>query len=194
MKRKLLILSVLAICIATFAVGTLAYVSSEVTTHNVITTGGVDIELKETGEDGKPFEDQTGIMPGMEVTKIVQVKNIGKAEAWIRLKITTTVTGADGKTLPADQVKLNINNEFWAQQGEYLYYKKAVKPGDITEPAFTTVTFEKTMGNEYQNAKAVITVDAFAVQTANNGTTWDTVKPESWPNDTKTGVDGAVTG
>ena len=41
MKRKILILSVLAICIATFAAGTIAFFTAEGKAHNVITTGGV---------------------------------------------------------------------------------------------------------------------------------------------------------
>ena len=39
MKRKLLLLSVLAICVATLAAGTLAYFSADGTARNVITTG-----------------------------------------------------------------------------------------------------------------------------------------------------------
>ena len=53
MKRKLLILSVLAICVAIVAAGTLAYFTAEDTAHNVITTGGVDIELKEGADEAK---------------------------------------------------------------------------------------------------------------------------------------------
>ena len=45
MKRKLLILSVLAICLSTLAAGTLAYFTAEGKAHNVITTGGVHIAL-----------------------------------------------------------------------------------------------------------------------------------------------------
>ena len=50
MKRKLLILSVLAICIATLAAGTLAYFTSEGKAHNVITTGGVEIAVAEEAD------------------------------------------------------------------------------------------------------------------------------------------------
>lgn len=84
MKRKLLILSVLAICVAIVAAGTLAYFTAEDTAHNVITSGGVDIELKEWADEAKqtPFEDVTGIMPGVTVTKIAEIKNTGASEAW----------------------------------------------------------------------------------------------------------------
>ena len=41
MKRKLLIFSVLAICAAILAAGTIAFFNAEGKAHNVITTGGV---------------------------------------------------------------------------------------------------------------------------------------------------------
>ena len=43
MKRKLLILSVLAICLATLAAGTITFFTAEGKAHNVITTGGVEM-------------------------------------------------------------------------------------------------------------------------------------------------------
>ena len=69
MKRKLLLLSVLAICVATLAAGTLAYFSADGTARNVITTGNVSIAVEEWADADKtqPFEDLTGIMPGTTV-------------------------------------------------------------------------------------------------------------------------------
>ena len=69
MKRKLLILSVLAICLAILAAGTFAYFTSEDTAHNVITTGGVKIAVQEWADEEKttPFEDLTGVMPNTTV-------------------------------------------------------------------------------------------------------------------------------
>ena len=51
MKRKLLILSVLAICLAILAAGTFAYFTSEDTAHNVITSGGVKIAVQEWADE-----------------------------------------------------------------------------------------------------------------------------------------------
>ena len=83
MKRKLLLLSVLAICVATLAAGTLAYFSADGTARNVITTGNVSIAVEEWADADKtqPFEDLTGIMPGTTVTKIAEVRNTGEADA-----------------------------------------------------------------------------------------------------------------
>ena len=89
MKRKILILSVLAICIATLAAGTLAYYNAETTAHNVITTGGVEIAVQEWADKDKtqPFEDLMGVMPDATVTKIAEVKNTGASDAWIRVRV-----------------------------------------------------------------------------------------------------------
>ena len=183
MKRKLLILSVLAICVAILAAGTLAYFTAEGKAHNVITTGGVKIAVQEWADEEKtkPFEDVTGIMPGMTVTKIAEIKNTGASAAWIRVLITKNIQLAGGGTPDTALVELNLNVADWAQGADgYLYYNKALGPGEVTAPIFTNVTFNVTMGNEYQNATATVDVAAQAVQTANNGKSAQTAA--GWPS------------
>ncbi len=181
MKRKLLILSVLVICVATLAAGTLAYFTSEGTAHNVITTGGVDITLQEWADEGKtkPFEDLTGIMPGMTVTKIAEIKNTGASEAWVRVKVEKNIQlKGEGEVNP-DLVELALDTANWTEKDGYYYYNKALKPGEVTAPVFSAVTFNASMGNEYQNATATVDVYAQAVQTANNGET--ALNAQGWP-------------
>ena len=195
MKRKLLILSVLVICIATLAAGTLAYFTSEGNAHNVITTGGVEIAVQEWADKEKqtPFEDLEGIMPGMTVTKIAEIKNTGASDAWIRVLVTKKIQLAGDGTPNTALVELNLNLTDWTQGTDgYLYYNKALKPGEVTAPLFTTVTFNVTMGNEYQNAAATVDVSAQAVQTANNGET--VMAAKGWPSTTTGGTASAVTG
>ena len=93
MKRKILLAAVAVICLSLLGVGTLAYFTSDGTAHNVITTGGVDIELIETTDDGKPFPEEgiSGVMPGESVTKRVTVKNTGMMS---RLPFTLTIACA----------------------------------------------------------------------------------------------------
>lgn len=181
MKRKLLILSVLVICIATLAAGTLAYFTSEGTAHNVITTGGVDITLQEWADEGKtkPFEDLTGIMPGMTVTKIAEIKNTGASEAWVRVKVEKNIRLAGEGEVNPDLVELALDTANWTEKDGYYYYNKALKPGEVTAPIFSAVTFNASMGNEYQNATATVDVYAQAVQTANNGET--ALNAQGWP-------------
>lgn len=182
MKRKLLILSVLAICIATLAAGTLAYFTSEGKAHNVITTGGVEITVQEWADEGKtkPFEDLTGVMPNTTVTKIAEVKNTGASDAWVRVKVEKNIK-LQGEGKPdTGLVELTLNTADWTEKDGYYYYTKVLKPGEVTAPIFTAVTFKPDMGNEYQNATATVDVTAQAVQTANNGAT--VMDAQGWPN------------
>ena len=189
MKRKLLIVSVLAILVAVTAAGTLAYFTDTGTAHNVITTGNVDIELNEWADEARtqPFQDKTGVMPGTKVTKIVEVKNTGTGAAFLRLYVETEVYSAKGQKMDPkhEPVSLNFNDTYWtySESDGYYYYNRALQPGETTEPLFTTVTFNPLMGNEYQNASAHVKVTAYAVQSANNGDSPQAAK--GWPSDTQ---------
>mgnify|MGYP001632145638 FL=1 len=174
MKRKLLILSTLAICLAIFAAGTHAYFTAEGTAHNVITTGSVAIAVQEWADEEKtvPFEELTGVMPHTTVTKIAEIKNPGASEAWVRVKVEKNIVLKTRNITPdTSLLEVTHNTADWTEKDEYYYYNKALKPGEVTAPIFTAVTFHVTMGNEYQDAAATVDVLAQAVQTANNGAT-----------------------
>lgn len=184
MKRKILCLSVIAIMLAILAAGTIAYFTAEGRARNVITTGSVEIELKEWADENKtePFKNLEGVMPNTTVTKIAEIKNIGKSDAWIRVKIQKSIELKYEGNPDTDLVELNLNDRDWITDGEYYYYKNALKPGETTTPIFTSVTFKAAMGNEYQDAKATVDVYAQAVQTANNPATDGDVKTvKGWP-------------
>lgn len=181
MKRKLLILSVLAICIATFAAGSLAYFNAEDRAHNIITTGGVAITLQEWADENRtrPFENLNGVMPGATVTKIAEIRNTGASDAWIRVLLTKSLQLAGEGISDIGMVELDINTEAWTEKDGYYYYNVALKPGEVTEPIFTSVAFMADMGNEYRNATATVDVLAQAVQTANNGDS--AMEAMGWP-------------
>ena len=185
MKRKLLILSLLVILAALTAAGTLAYYTDSARTHNVITSGKVNIDLLEWADEArtKPFKDKQGVMPGTKVTKIVEVKNTGTGAAFLRLYVEKNVYGADQKPMESEPVSLNFNDTDWTYSDGYYYYNRPLEPGKTTEPLFTTVTFDPLMGNEYQNATAHVKVIAYAVQSANNGDSPQAAK--GWPSDTQ---------
>lgn len=181
MKKKLLTLSLIVICAAILAAGTLAYFSDDATAHNVITTGGVDIKLVETGEGGKPFPEEgiTGVMPGQTVTKVVTVDNIGPADAWIRLKAELEVLGADGKPLDDAPVTMDVGSK-WTEKDGYYYYNSALAPGQSTDAFIEAVKFSgPDMDNKYQNCTVNLDITAYAVQVDNNGdTVWEA---QGWP-------------
>ena len=172
-KRKLLLLSVLSMVLAIAAIGSSAFFNAEDTAHNVITSGSVNIAVVETMLDGTelrdfPPEGITGVMPGSAVSKIVSIRNTGSAEAWIRVQVGTTVEGSDQAALDAGVVGFTVEAP-WIDGGDgYYYYGEAVPVGGETEDLLREVRFDPAMGNEYQNCTVYLTVEAEAVQTANN--------------------------
>ena len=186
MKQKLLIVSALAILVAILAGGTLAYFTAEGTAHNVISSGNVEIEVQEWADTGKKeeFEDLEGIMPGMEVTKIAEVRTTGNGDAWVRVKLVKSITMTNQTASPnLDLIRLELDNKDWKLANDgYYYYQKVLKSGETTTPILNSVTFDKAMGNEYQNCRANLVISAQAVQTANNGET--VLEAKGWPDGT----------
>ena len=185
-KKKIYAMMALVIVISILGTGTLAYFTTKALVHNVITSGGVKIELVETmlenGEE-KPFPEETvsGVMPGQEVSKIVRVTN-KDAKAWVRIRVTEKIKGGeDSENVLSINYNLGTAPTQWTQKGEWFYYNKPLENGETTEPLFKGVTLAgKEMGNQYENATIDIVVEAEAIQYANNED-FD----KAWP-DTKT--------
>ena len=194
MKKKLLLLAAVIACIAIAVTGTLAYFSTNDTAHNVITTGGVNIKVVEqTRNDDKtlvdfPEEGIQGVMPGTSVAKIVRIQNTGVSEAWIRVKMDTSILDEQGEDLPltiGDSEKTVVEFSVltgWLDGGDgYWYYEKPVSAGETTDTLLEEVHFSEEMGNEYQNCTANLLICAEAVQTANNGET--VLDAQGWPEE-----------
>lgn len=171
-KSKILVIALIVCCLGISVTGTLAYFTASEQAHNVITTGNIAIELKETaiGEDGKehPFQNVENLAPGAEESKIVRVTNTGSNEAWVRLRVET-VMYLPSETADPALISFDINTEHWTEKDGFYYYNHILKPGETTEALFTRVAFSKDMGNEYKNSKININVAAYAVQSDNNG-------------------------
>lgn len=203
MKKKLFAVAVIAICLAILASGSLAYFTAEDTAHNVITSGGVNIDVVEkTKGEGDvlvdfPEEGIKNVMPGAAVSKIVQVENTGASEAWIRVKVEATIVSEAGEDLPLtigeDEIPVMAYSvlEGWVDGGDgYWYYETPVAPETMTEVLFEEVVFEPSMGNEYQNCTANLIISAEAVQTANNGET--VLDAQGWPEASEEAADEEI--
>lgn len=189
-KKKLFAMMALVIVIAILGTGTLAYFTTRALVHNVITTGGVNIELEETMLNDKgqeiPFVDQTGAMPGQEISKIVRVTN-KDAEAWIRIQVEETI---DEKADSENVIRINYNlgtaPTQWTEKDGWYYYNKPLANGETTEPLFKGVTLAgREMDNKYQNKDIVVSVSAQAVQAANNAIPdgGNVTDVKGWPKD-----------
>ena len=185
MKKKILLISAIAIILSLIASGTLAYFTAEETAHNIITTGNIKIQLQEwsipPGGEPEPFKDEINVLPGTEVSKIVEVKNIGLNSAWIRISLEDLVTLKTGETTGRDEtlISYDINTEKWIENDGYFYYSNPVEPGETTVPLFTKVIFSVFMGNDYQESIFEVNVLAQATQVANNGST--VFEAAGWP-------------
>lgn len=172
-KKRILALSVIAACLAILATGTAAYFVVEKTAYNVITTGGLYMELVEETEDGMPWpaEGITNVVPGVAVGKVVYVKNRGTVSFYTRILAEKQIAPAPGVTaeLNPEYITFEINEPYWTEDNGFYYYYRELNPGEKTEPLFASVTLAPEMGNEYMNSSAEVYVLAQAVQSKNNG-------------------------
>lgn len=181
-RRNAVLTAALALLAALVAFGTVAHFSGEAHVTNVITTGQIDITLNEytKDENGEPISwpsnGISGVMPGQSVDKLVSVKSeAGSGDAWVRVQVDTLIVPA-GATLESEErlpdngmLIFNFDTDNWiVGEDGYYYYRDSLKAGDTTPELFTTVTFDKTMPNEYQGCTAYVYVTAQAVQVKNN--------------------------
>ena len=185
-KRLVVAVAAVAACVALTAGGTLAYFSASERAHNVITSGGVGIELLEWGDLDRtvPFEKVEGVVPGDEVVKVVEVRNDGQAPAWVRVKADVAVELAEGAAAPegdlAQVVSIDYDAESWTLEDGWWHYSSILEAGETTVPLFRHVAFAGAgMGNPYQGCEVTVSVSAQAVQSDNNGES--ALEAAGWP-------------
>lgn len=193
MKKKLVLGGALVLLAALMAWGTWAYFVKDVHVTNVITTGTINITLNDHMEGATVSQDGsvatlTGVMPGVTVEKTVSVSNDDAetaGDAWIRVKVDTAVTGADGQPMddtftsggaaePVVQISFAGDGK-WIQEKDasgaptgYYYYATPLTRGEQTVDLFNAVTLNKLLPNPYQGCQVDIAVSAQAVQVKNN--------------------------
>ena len=197
MKKKLFVIAAIAIVLSILAGGTLAYYTSDVFVHNVITSNSVGIHIDEYQlVDGveKPYPGDVNIMPGSTVSKRPEVV-VDEAPSYIRACVEVVIRLDGQKTYTvlteeeaAEIMTIAMNANHWQRKdGDtkwWYYLPGSVGTGEATDPLFTEVSFKGTeMGNEYMNAEILINIAAQAVQSDNNsipadGKVWDV---KGWP-------------
>lgn len=189
MKKKILYIAAIVICLSLITGGTYAYFTTSDTARNVITSGGVGIQIVEqqmVNGTAQPYPNQPiPVLPATEVSKIVSVQSLEQI-AWIRANYTVTVYDAEGEEMdiPDEELKRVIiiknSSTNWTEKDGWWYYDTAIGSNGITAPLIEKVEFSgPNMDNKYQLCTMIIEVNADAVQKANNGTTvWEAL---GWP-------------
>lgn len=177
--------------------GVMAYLTDADTATNTLTTGEVKIELQEPLWDEAPATDHTNITPNATIVKDPQVKNTGKNNAYIYLKVT--VPAKEVITANADGTRANngaatttqlftydlADNSKWVlipgasganvnsttnktESYTYVYYyNEAVAPNATTDKLFTSVKYANVIEGQNDNATVDIDIDAYAIQSEN---------------------------
>lgn len=179
-KSKLVTIAILLILLSIAGTGTLAYFNDSITVHNEITTGNINIAINQVSTENLT------VMPAMSVARPILVTNdTASGTAWVRVQIEKQIVKADNSIGDDALIIMQYNNQNkcntnWTYQDGYYYYKTPLAANNTTAPLFDEIVFSPSMGNEYQNSTATVTIHVQAVQTANNGSTvWEAA---GWPN------------
>ncbi len=139
--------------------------------ETTLSTGYVDIELKEYNGNNEPFSSNgTVIMPGESIDLIPRVNNLS-SECYIRTKITYKINGKDFNIL--DYIEGNYST--WSRDGEY-YYKDSIFNKNESIDIFNIVKIPNNLSNEYQGKDIVINIKVDAIQAKNFNGNWNNIE------------------
>ena len=195
MKRKIALFCITTLVLSMVGYGTYAYMTASKTTQNIITAGTVKIEL--SGEsDGQNIEsegthksfEEIKVMPATVAYRDVTVKNTGANSCYVRVKLDMDIVPANEAKLSAEgKIAMLLDDINWMKEkgdNGYWRYSKKLEPGESTTNLLKEIQFDKSMGNEYQNATFNLIIIAQAVQAQNNSFDSDTgsiLDVKGWP-------------
>nr|WP_301916997.1 hypothetical protein [uncultured Blautia sp.] len=168
MKRVLKVLLAGMFAAGSIAVCAVAYgkFSDSVTVTNHISTGDINISLKELEKkNGREivYQDNKTILPGDKISKIPRITNQSEP-CWIRVKITYTDNLENRKGL--DDSNLTGMSKYWIKKGKYFYCTRKLEQGDSID-VFTGISVPEEWEQPYQEKKLGIKIVADAVHATN---------------------------
>ncbi len=203
MKRKIMALSVIVVCLAIMASGTAAYFTTSGRATNIVTMGTIALTLDEQldlnqweqvteNEVVVSYKFKDPVMPGETVDKNPIIVNSGGQPYFLRYRVDISVVAADKQTsLPNTVVRLIDENpayETASPDDGWKYFVQegsdAVAPNTVVE-LFDGVLLAPETTNEYQGCTVTISVRAQAVQSKNQqmdgAPITDAVRALGWP-------------
>lgn len=181
-KSRLLLVALAAILLTVLTQPTLAYYTVVGTATNVVTSGGIQLQIHEKTADGSDFPTEgVYIIPGDIVSKQVTVENVCAHPFYLRVKL---VSGTNNEALtPDDCLKMDLDTQNWTYVDGYYYFNNVLGPGETTPALFTQVEIVGSKVDQTHIGSTLsLTVNAYAVQSENNPAEhpWDA---SGWPAD-----------
>ena len=139
-------------------------------TENGISTGSVDIQIKEYNGNNQLFDEtKKAVMPGDEITLIPRINNLG-VECYLRVKINYSI---GSESFSADSY-IDGNYSSWTKKGDYYYYDSVLsKKGSID--LFNKITIPN-LSEEYYGKTVMVHIIVEAVQAKNFDGNWNDVE------------------
>lgn len=138
-------------------------------TENGLSTGSVDIEIKEYNKDSEPFdEDGSMMMPGSEIILIPRINNLGM-DCYLRAKIEYTINNEE---FPITEY-IEGNYLSWTKNGDYYYYDSVFTKKSSID-LFNKVKIPN-LSSEYNGKLVVVHIIVEAVQSKNFDGNWNNV-------------------
>lgn len=182
MKKALKLLLAGVIVAGSLTAGVSAYgrFADSVTVTNHISTGDINISLKELEKKKDKeiiYQDRKIVLPGDRVSKIPRITNQSEP-CWVRVKITYTddLDGMKG----LDDTNLLGMSSYWTKKGEYFYYTRRLEYGENAD-IFTAVMIPAEWTESYQDKNLGINIVADAIQAANFSPDFNAMTP--WGNE-----------
>ena len=153
-KKKVKIVIIVAILIIFMSLGVYGYFIYKKSVTNNMVLGYNDIEVNEK------YQPPLKIEKGTSFQKEPTVTNNGNVDCYVRIKsLVSDSRVGEYLSINYDEVNYNYNKD-----DGYYYYKKVLKPGETTEPLFTTVEISKEASDDVLNGFEIY-VYAESVQT-----------------------------
>ena len=140
-SSRLFMISVMVIMLTSLLItGICAYFTFTDFRENTVSMGNNEISITEafSNPDIKTGEITT-------ITKRVEINNTGINCAGVRVR-----TEFSEKEI-LDWASADYNTADWEKNGDYWYYRKALRPGEKTEPLFNSITCSNPSAEQVKN-------------------------------------------
>lgn len=140
-------------------------------TETTLSTGAVEIDMKEYNGSNEPFNENGKIVwPGDKISLIPRVNNLG-IECYLRASITYTIKGEKYNELDY----INGNYSTWEYKDGYYYYEPIFEKDDSID-LFNEVSIPDDLANKYQGSEVAVAIKVEAVQAKNFDGNWENVE------------------